>query len=200
MSEQSKKVRRKSEPGACRCPGCGRDPTLTQPQLRQRNALGFSSPENLCLDVLRRVCVAITTENASIHAAAHADAEAKLGREIGGGLVRRVTLLVAALARERPGEFLVMPAGSDLVTPDELAVFSAIRAARFKNRDVLLRRIGELARTQDAGGVFHEIVALAIAISAIERWGGHAKDRGPGLPKCDDEQSNLPAPEPRVLH
>ncbi len=125
--------------------------------------------------------MAVSTENVEVHDAAHLEAEAKLGAEIGGGLVRRVSHLVMALARERPGEFLVMPCGSALVTPDELAVLSAVRAARFTNREILAKRVDDLSHGQDADSVFHEVVALAIALSAIERCGASGSDQ------CDDD-------------
>jgi hypothetical protein len=164
----------------------------------------LSAPEIVCLDVLRLVCVAVSTENVEVHDAAHVEAEAKLGTEIGGGLVRRVSLLVSALARERPGEFLVMPCGSALVTPDELAVLSAVRAARFTNREILAKRVDDLAHGQDAGGVFHEVVALAIALSAIEHCGEHCGASGSDQYDDDGEagetRAQPPSPPLRVLH
>ena len=95
-----------------------------------QSALGFSSIENITLDVFRCICDVYATASAQPWEIAVRFAEDQLGAIDGPLLVARVTALMRALRQERGIGFSYLSVGCRHVSPDELTITGLLKSAR----------------------------------------------------------------------
>lgn len=99
-----------------------------------QSELGFTSIENVTLDVFRCICDVYATASAQCWEVAIRFAEEHLGAVDGPLLVARVTALMRALRFERGSGFSYLSVGCRHVSPDELTVTGLLKAARTGDR------------------------------------------------------------------
>ncbi len=132
-----------------------------------RSELGFSSIENLTVDVFRAACEIYTSGSAQPWEIAHKIADENLGAVEGPLFVARVTALLRALRSERNIGFSYLSIGCQHISPDELAIAGLLKAVR--SRDALgIRRGLMLVLDKAQSSARTEAAARALATLQLQ--------------------------------
>ncbi|MEQ1652408.1 MAG: hypothetical protein ABL897_07970 [Hyphomicrobium sp.] len=122
-----------------------------------RKDFGFTPIEDVTLELLRCVGQLYGTGDAGYWHTALDHADRRLGQSDGPVLVARVTALLRAIRAERNGGFTFLSPGCSHICDDEVAVMTAVKAARQGDSETMRHVACHVAR----GHEVHKIETAA---------------------------------------